>query len=210
MSTTKPAIKLYGLAASRAVRVIWMLHELKLAFDHDPISFADPRLKASPYLEINPNARIPSLVVDGFAIYESLAINQYLTEKFGGPLAPRDAEERGLAAQWSLWAMTEIDKDITTWAFNAFIKPEAERDPLAAQTALANLQRPLAALEHGLQGRKYLMSDRFTVADLNVAATLYRGLVMDLSAYPSVKSWLQTSWSREAALAARRARGDKI
>ncbi len=205
-----PTLKLYGLAASRAVRVIWMLHELKLTFEHDPISFADPRLKASPYIEINPNARIPSLVVDGFAIYESLAITQYLAEKFGGPLAPTHPEERGLVAQWSLWAMTEIDKDITTWAFNSLIKPEAERDAEAARAALESLQRPLAALERSLTGREFLISNRFTVADLNVAATLYRGLAMDLSAYPSVNNWLRSCWAREAGIAARRARGDKL
>ncbi len=203
-------IKLYGLAASRTVRVIWMLQELKLAYDHDPISFSDPGLKESPYVEINPNARIPSLVVDGFAIYESLAINQYLAEKFGGPLAPANAEERGLTAQWSLWAMTEVDKDITTWAFNAFIKPEAERDAGAARASLESLQRPLASLEHSLATREFLMGKRFTVADLNVAATLYRGLAMDLSAYPKVSQWLKACWSREAAIAARRARGDKV
>ncbi len=203
-------IKLYGLAASRAVRVIWMLQELKLAYDHDPISFADPRLKDSPYVDVNPNARIPSLVVDGFAIYESLAINQYLAEKFGGPLAPVDAEERGLAAQWSLWVMTEIDKDITSWAFNVFIKPEAERDASVARAALESLQRPLASLERSLTHRKFLMGGRFTVADLNVAATLYRGLAMDLAAYPRVSQWLKECWAREAAVAARRARGDTV
>jgi glutathione S-transferase len=205
-----PVIKLFGLAASRAVRVIWMLQELKLAFEHDPISFSDARLKDSPYVDLNPNARIPSLVVDGFAIYESLAINQYLVEKFGGPLAPKNAEERGLVAQWSLWAMTEVDKDITTWAFNALIKPEAERDARAASLALESLQRPLASLERSLFNKEFLMGDRFTVADLNVAATLYRGLAMDLSAYPQVSRWLKSCWSREAAIAARRARGDKV
>jgi glutathione S-transferase len=204
------AIKLYGLAASRAVRVVWMLHELGLPFEHDPISFADARLKEPPYAQLNPNARIPTLVVDGFAIYESLAINLYLADKFGGALALKGAEERGMAAQWSLWAMTEIDKDITIWAFNSFIKPEHERDSTAAQVSLAVLQRPLAALELSLQDRDYLVGNRFTVADLNVAAVLYRALVMDLSAYPKVSSWLTKCWGREAALSARRARGDKV
>ena len=204
------SIKLYGLAASRAVRVIWMLHELGLNYEHDPLSFSEARLKQAPYTELNPNGRIPTLLVDGFAIYESLAINLYLADKFGGPLAPVGAEERGLATQWSLWAMSEIDKDITIWAFNAFIKPENERDAKAAEAALSSLQRPLSALEMSLQGREYLIGNRFTVADLNVAAVLYRALVMDLSAYPKVSAWLKRCWEREAAIAARRARGDKI
>ena len=203
-------IKLIGLAASRAVRVIWMLHELGLPFEHDPVGFADGKAKLAPYTDWNPMARIPTLIVDGFAIYESLAINLYLAEQFGGPLAPTNTHERGLAAQWSLLAMSDIDEPITAWAFNSFIKPEAERDAKLAHSSLAALQRPLAALEKSLAGKRFLMSDRFTVADLNVAAVLYRGLALDLSAYPNVSSWLRQCWSRDAALAARRARGDKI
>lgn len=203
-------IRLYGVGASRTVRVIWMLSELGLKYEHDPISFADARLKEAAYLAVNPNGRIPAITVDGVTLFESVAINLYLADKFGGPLAPRNAEERGLATQWSVWAMTELDKDLTVWAFNAIVKPEAERDTQAASTALENLQRPLKALEASLQKTPYLLGDRFTVADLNVAAVLYRGLVMDLAKYPKVATWLQTCWLREAALVARRARGDKV
>jgi glutathione S-transferase len=203
-------IKLIGLAASRALRVIWMLNELGLPFEHDPVSFADGKAKSPPYSDWNPMGRIPTLLVDDFAIFESLAINLYLVEEFGGPLAPTTSHERGIAAQWSLWAMSDVDGPITAWAFNSFIKPEAERDAALAASSLAALQRPLAALEKSLNGKQYLMSDRFTVADLNTAGVLYRALVMDLAAYPNVARWLHRCWSREAAIAARRARGDKV
>ena len=203
-------IRLHGLAASRTLRVIWMLNELGLPYEHDPISFSDERLRQAPFTDINPNGRIPALEVDGFAIYESMAINLYLADRFGGALAPASAEERGLATQWSFWVMTEIERDITTWVVNARLKPEGERDPAAAQAALAALQRPLQALETSLKGRAYLVGDRFTVADLNVAAVMYRGLLMDLAAYPGVCAGLQRCWSREAALVARRARGDQV
>lgn len=45
-------IKLIGLAASRAVRVIWMLHELGLPFEHDPVGFADGKAKLAPYTQL--------------------------------------------------------------------------------------------------------------------------------------------------------------
>lgn len=210
MAVSRPAIKLYGIAASRAVRVIWMLHELGLAFEHDPVSNTDPKLKQASYTSLNPNGRIPTLVVDGFAIFESLAINLYLVEKFGGPLAAKTIEERASMAQWSIWAMTEIDKDVTVWAFNTLVKPPAERDAKAAADAHAALQRPLAALEKVLSEHNNIVGDRFTAADVNVAGVMYRALAMDLSAYPKVLNWLTRCWSREAALKARRARGDKV
>lgn len=198
------------MAASRAVRVIWMLNELGLKFEHDTLSNTDARLKQEPYTSLNPNGRIPTLVVDGYAIFESLAINLYLVEKFGGPLAAKTIEERATMAQWSIWAMTEIDKDITVWAFNTLVKPPAERDAPAAAASLAALQRPLAALEKALSSHNYLVGERFSAADLNVAAVLYRALAMDLSGYPKVSGWLTRCWARDAALQARRARGDKV
>ena len=84
---TTPAIKLIGTPASRVMRNIWMLAELGLAYEHDPITTADTRLKQPPYTDWNPNGKIPILIVDGFAIYESLAINFYLDLRFPSALS---------------------------------------------------------------------------------------------------------------------------
>jgi glutathione S-transferase len=203
-------ITLYGVAASRALRNIWMLEEIGLPYAHDPIHYTDPALKLPPYIGLNPNGKIPMLTVDNFAVFESLAINLYLADRFDTTLSLKDADERGQASQWALWAMTEIDAPIGVWAMNTLVKPEAERDLGAAATALASLQKPLSALNTALSGKQCLVGDRFTVVDLNTAACLYRGLSMDLAAYPNVSVWLKRCWSREPALRARRARGDKV
>ncbi len=205
-----PTITLYGVAASRAFRNLWMLNELGLTFEHDPVHYTDPRLKSPPFSDMNPNARIPMLKVGDHAMFESLAINLYLARKHGGPLAPQTAEEEGHAMQWALWAMTEMDDPMVVWGFNAVVKPEAERDAAAAQGALDKMQRPLAALEAVLQHSPHLLGKRFTVADLNTAAVMYRGLWMDLGAYPATAAWLKASLGRPAALEARRLRGEKV
>jgi glutathione S-transferase len=203
-------IRLIGAAQSRAIRVIWMLNELGLEYEHDPITPSDPRLKAPPYSTLNPNGRIPTLQVDDFTIYESLAINLYLAQKFPGEASPRGLEEQALAVQWSCWAMSDVDPPITVWAMNTLLKPEAERSAAAAADALARLERPLNALEASLANRSWLIADRFTVADLNVAAVLNRALSWDMGTRPNLGAWLQRCWKRDAAIAARRARGDKV
>ena len=203
-------IRLIGAAQSRAIRVIWMLNELGLAYEHDTIAASDPRLKAPPYSTLNPNGRIPTLQVDDFTIYESLAINLYLAQRFPGDASPRGLEEQALATQWSCWAMSDVDPLITIWAMNTLIRPEAERDPAAAADARQRLERPLQALNASLAGRNWLIADRFTVADLNVAAVLNRALNWELDTAPNVKPWLQRCWTRDAAIAARRTRGDKV
>jgi glutathione S-transferase len=207
-------VKLYGVAQSRVMRNIWMLEELRLAIglthEHDPIRYNDPALKQPPYSLINPNARVPMLQVDDFSIFESLAINLYLAEKFPSPLSLTTPEARALGAQWAMWALTEIELPVMDWAVHTYINAEADRKPDVAKAALDKLQRPLKALDVALDGRSYLVGDSFSVVDLNVASVMYRLLKMDLSAYPNVNRWMQACWAREGAKAPRRARGETV
>ncbi|MGL4233325.1 MAG: glutathione S-transferase family protein [Casimicrobium sp.] len=203
-------IKLYGVAASRTFRNIWMLKELGLPYEHDPIAYNDKALKAPPYTDLNPNGRVPFIVVDGMPLFESLAINQYLADKFGGDVAATNAEERAQISQWSLWGATSVETDLGNWAYHTMFLPEAERKPEVAKQALENIKAPLAILDGVLAKREYLVGNRFTVADLNVAAVCYRALGLDMPDKPHFKAWLAKCWSRPAAIEARRARGDKV
>ncbi len=203
-------IKLYGVGASRTFRNIWMLNELGLAFEHDPIHYFDEKLKSPPYSDLNPNSFVPILTVDHFTIYESLAINLYLAQRFPGPLTPTSIEDQALANQYSLWAATEIEQPIMDWAVNALVKPEAERDHAVAKEALATLEHPLRALEKSLSKSAYLLGGHFTVADLNVAAVMYRCLWMPMPDHPHISQWLKKCLERPAALTGRRARGEVI
>ena len=54
-------------------------------------------------------------------------------------------------------------------------------------------------LEAALSKSQWLAGDAFSVADLNVAGALYRGLFLDLTRWPSVASWLGRCWDRPAA-----------
>lgn len=208
MST--PTIKLIGTPASRVMRNIWMLTELKLPYDNDPIATTDPALKSSPYTEWNPNAKIPICVVDGFAVYESLAINLYLDMKFPSPISLNSIEEKALGMQWAMWVLTEVEMHSFNWYLNSIGKPEGERDAALAATSWEKLQKPLGVLEKTLIGRAYLLGGNFTVVDLNTASVMYRALAMPLENFPGVRRWLDRCWAREGGLTARRARGEKV
>ena len=80
-------LKIYGAARSRAFRVLWVAEELGLAYEHVPVEIAQASQDPT-YLEVNPNGRIPAIDDDGFRLFESLAITQYLVRKHGGPLQP--------------------------------------------------------------------------------------------------------------------------
>lgn len=194
-------ITLYGAPASRAHRVMWMLKELELPFDHVPTDFLRGGTREEKFLRINPNGRVPVLVDDGRAIFESMAINLYLARKAGGSLAPADLWEDGQATQWSFWAVTEVEKPLLLAACNRMLFAAHQRSPAELDQMLTRLQRPFAVLDAHLSKRPYVLGERFTVADLNIAAMMSLVPLADinLGGYPAMKTWLHECLERPAA-----------
>jgi glutathione S-transferase len=82
--------------------------------------------------------------------------------------------------------------------------PAAGRaQPGRLAAAIKVLQPPFRVLDAALAGRRYLLGEDFSVADLNVAAVMSRALDMDLAATPNLKAWLARCLERPAALKAR-------
>ena len=73
-------VKIYGPAASRAARALWIVHELGIPFEHVAMEMKDA--KGAEYLKINPNGKVPALVDGDFRLFESMAINLYLAAKY--------------------------------------------------------------------------------------------------------------------------------
>ena len=185
------------------MRTLWAAEELGLDYELRPIGWDDPWLKGPEFLAINPAGTIPAIVDDGFALAESLAINLYLTRKYGGAgeaaLYAGDPEDEARIWRWSLWAQGSLE-------------PWVQRDVLWRQAlapireaAAPLLGRAIAHLDGELQRGPWLIADRFTVADLNVAAVLSpsRSTELDLNNYPAVREWLARCYARPAARAVR-------
>ena len=196
-------LRIHGSSRSRAIRTLWMATELDLPYELIDLAPRSPGTRTAAYLALNPNGAVPVIEDDGFALSESMAINLYLAKKHGGGLYPATAEGEALAWQWSFWTVDRIDRQIVTYASHAFVLPPGERDPAAAAAAWVQIEPALGVLEVTLATRSWLAGDFFTVADLNVAAAMYRCLFMDLATWPHVKDWLSRCWDRPAAMKAR-------
>ena len=198
-------LKIYGVAPTRTMRTLWMANELSLDYELVPISPHDGSTTSPEFLAVNPNASVPAIQDGDTTLWESLAINLYLAKKHGGDLAPRDDGEYGLALQWSFWAMGNVEGRAMTLLRNRVFLPEDQRDGAMAAATEAELAAPLAVLDGALADRDYLLGDRFTVADLNVAAVMswLKMTKVDLSAYSHVADWLGRCLGREAYAAVR-------
>jgi glutathione S-transferase len=193
-------LRIYGIARTRAFRVLWIAKELGLDYEHLPIEIGDAGARSPEFLAINPNGRLPVIVDDGFVLFESLAITLYLTKKHAsGGLYPATLEGEAKAWQWSLWAVTEVDRGVNIWSLHALRLPPAERDAVKRDEALQVIAAPFKVLDAALATQPYLAGVDFTVADLNVAAVISRAVDMDLAALPNLKSWLTRCLERPAA-----------
>ena len=193
-------LRIYGIARTRAFRALWMAKEVGLDYEHLPIEIGDAGARSPEFLAINPNGRLPVIVDNGFVLFESLAITLYLAKKYSnGNLYPSTLEGEAKAWQWSLWAVTEVDRGVNIWSLHAVRLPPAERDPVKRNEALKVLAAPFKVLDAAVAEQKYLLGNDFTVADLNVAAVVSRAIDMDLSAVSNLKAWLTRCLERPAA-----------
>lgn len=193
-------LQLYGNPRSRATRCLWMLEEVGQPYELLDKSTRPDDLHRAEYLQLNPNARIPTLVDGDLVLWESMAINLYLAQKYEGPMRCASPEVLGLAAQWSFWAMLEIEDLLLHLLEHRAVLPEFARDVSVVERNELLLKKPLTVLNGCLAGRGYLAGDGFTVADLNVAGILAWGKIarLDLSAYPDLARWLDGCLARPA------------
>ena len=193
-------IKIYGITPTRTARCLWMLGELGLEYEQVEVSVKDGDHKKPDYLALNPNGRVPTLVDGDLTLWESMAINLYLADKYDGGLKPKTPEDRGRAVQWSFWGMTEIEPKLMTVLRNRVLKAEDERDAALGDEAEQELQAPLGVLNGALEGRDQLLDGAFSVADLNLAAITSWAKVgrVKLEPFPNVARWLSASLARPA------------
>jgi glutathione S-transferase len=192
-------IKLHGTSMSRAARCLWALEELGVQYEHVPTAVPDAKTPA--HLKVNPNGHVPALEDAGHTVWESMAINLYLADKYAKDgLWPKTPEQRSHAYQWSFWALTEVEPHMLTILRQRLMTPEGQRDEAAIKSAEEALKAPLGVLETALKGRQYLIGDHFTIADINVASLLAWGMMSRFSfkAYPAIEAWLQKCLGREA------------
>jgi len=194
---------IYGSANSRAVRVIWMVGELGIQYEHKDWLPRAPETMAPEFRALNANGRVPTIDDDGFVLSESMAINLYLAKKHKSALYPADAKGEALAMQWSLWETDRLDRQIVDYVRHTSALPAAERKPEIAEKNWKEVVPAFDVLEAALAKSKYLLGNEFSVADLNVASALFRALSVDLARWPKLDAWMKACWARPAAQKAR-------
>ena len=164
-------LQLYSLPTPNGVKVSIMLEETGLAYEPHLVDFETGEQMSPEFLSLNPNNKIPAIIdPDGpggkpLPLFESGAILLYLAEKTG-KLLPQDAAARYETIQWVMFQMGGIGPMFgQVGFFHKFAGREYE-DKRPRDRYIAESARLLAVLDQRLQGRKWIMGDEFTIADI--------------------------------------------
>lgn len=186
-------LTLYGIAGSRASRNMWLLRELELDYQHVPVDDHSGETREPAYLAINPNGKVPLLVDGEVKVFESIAINLHLANKYGERLWFTDVDLQGQAIQWSIWALMEIDENI--------MRVLTAESGSRRKRCLDDLHHASSVIDKYLETGGFLLGESFSVADLNTAACFSGGVFMayNFADYPYLHNWLKNCYGRPAA-----------
>ena len=183
-------IKLYHFpqsSNSRKARIA--LIEKGLEFERILIDLPKKEQKSPEYLKINPLGQVPALDDEGFIVYDSTIINEYLEDEYPYPaLLPKDSDGRARARMMEDLrdnyfnpAAGQINREIR--------KPEGERNPQAIDAGKAEIFKCFDRIEKELHGKEYLAGE-FSLADIAFMPNLDALERLNIAVDPKYKNTL--------------------
>ena len=103
-------LTLYFAPGSSSFAVHIALHEIGVPFESKPMSFHKDDLRSAAYLALNPEGKVPTLIIDGRPLTEVAAILYYLAKRFpdAGLLPRDDIEADAQALSWMSFAASTL------------------------------------------------------------------------------------------------------
>jgi glutathione S-transferase len=171
-------------------KVRLLLTQLGIDFERRELDVVDRSDRPAVIGHLNPALRIPTLVLDdGRALAESNAIMFYFAEPT--PLIPEDRYERAQVLQWLFFEQYSHEPYIAVARFWRIAGIEPAESELQAKRRGG--EAALQGLEGHLEGRSFLVGERYTIADIALYAYTHVAPEggFSLEPYPAVLAWLQ-------------------
>ncbi|MEQ8585330.1 MAG: glutathione S-transferase family protein [Thalassobaculaceae bacterium] len=178
------------LASGNCLKVKYAADRLGLDYTWEPVDIMRGESRTDVFLALNPMGQVPVVVLDdGRALAQSNAILQFLAEDTD--LLPGDAYDRAKVAEWLFWEQYSHEPYIAVCRFHMVYRgePRETREAWRVERGEAALD----AMNRSLDGRRFLVGDTLTVADIALLA--YTRLAgqggFDLASRPAVSAWIR-------------------
>jgi glutathione S-transferase len=162
--------------STNARRVVMTAMYLGVPVDLQFVDLGKGANRTPSYLALNPNHKVPVLDDDGFVLWESYAIMQYLADKMPGQsIYPTDGQARVDVNRWLFWCAQHFSPAIGILNWEHHIKPLAGLGAADLQEVARGEQlvREFGAVLDGhLADREWICRASITLADIAIAAPL--------------------------------------
>ena len=192
-------MKIFGCNDSRHVRPLWTAEEMGLDYELTMMPFP-PRVFMKEYLDVNMLGTIPYLIDGNVKMTESVAMSQYLVEKYG----PTDLRVMPDEADYPAYLNWLYHSDATLTFPQTVVLRYKLQEPGVADSAVEGYSRWFVSrcklLETALEDKEYLCSNRFTIADICVsyAFVVAESLGIHQAFKPNIKRYTEMLFEREA------------
>lgn len=195
-------IHVHAFASPNSVKVPIALEELGVAYELHPVNIRQGEQKASSFLAINANGKVPVLI-DGdttghsIILSESAAILVYLAEKYGR-LLPTSGVPRARTFEQLFFHASGLSPAYGQSGY--FEKLAPQRVPLAIERFHNEALRTTGLLDGVLAERRFVAGDEFTIADIAHFGWMWRRAFagVDLASFPNVDRWYNELFERPA------------
>ena len=164
---------------------------LGIPLELEELDVVDRSNRAEVLGDLNPARRVPTLVLDdGRPLAESNAIIWYLAD--GTQYAPTDPYERAQVLQWQFFEQYQVEPSLAVVRFLIAFSGQAEKHAQKIEEQTANGYIALDAMERHLDGRDFLVGEKYTLADISLYAYTHVAPEggFDLERYPAIRAWI--------------------
>ena len=188
--------------SSNVMKVVWLLEELGLPYERTDAGGPYGGTDTPDYRAMNPTGRIPTLVEDGWALWESNAILRYLCAAHapGNALWPDDLRARAGVDRWMDWQQASLNRPQSV-VFQGLVRtPPERRDMAAIKAAAEELAGHWSLLDRAMAGQDYVAGPALTLADMALGVHVHRWFAFEMEQpeTPHLRSWYERLLRRRA------------
>lgn len=186
-------MKIYGDRQSgNSYKLLLVTSFLEIPYKWQDIDIKKGETKTDSFLKLNPNGKIPILILDdGRILSESNAILNFLAE--GSDLIPKDHFEKAKVLQWQFFEQYSHEPYIAVARFIKHYLGVPEERRAEYESKQEGGHKALGVMETQLTKNKFLVGDSMTTADISLFAYTHVAHEggFDLSSYPKVLEWIK-------------------
>ena len=191
----------YHPMSTYARRVRIALLEKQIPHELIVVDMAARKHRDPAYLALNPYGRVPTIQADGFVLYESTAILNYLEATYPQqPLVPVDPRERALVDMHMKLCDIQMARQTGAIIFPKRFLPKARWDEKVMAQAKSEIESHMGILELELTDKQYLVAGRYTLAEVCYTPFVQFLALMEITPSPAVARWVEQMLDRSSAV----------